>query len=164
MIVKLNKYEAKIITRKNHEEVWAVYESNPDYFMLHKGRVAMPDDVLDTFNRLVDGYPPSKQYFVGFWQDSMPCAVLELLPDFPNAGELWLSEIIVHGDMQKIGLGKKIVQAVIEASIGYNSINLGTDPHLVTFWEGLGFVQTGESGGFVGFSRAYLSSKSTKVD
>ena len=164
MQIKIDGYETRIINRNNYEEVWAVYESNPDYFMLHKQRAAKPSDILGTFERLVAAYDPANQYFVGFWRDDAPWAVLELLPNFPSLGELWLSEIIVHGDLQKSGLGRAIVQCVIDESAKFDKISLGTDLHLVKFWESFGFVQTDKSDGYVHFTRACASSTSIKMD
>ena len=158
----MDNYETIAITRCNYADVWDVYASNPDYFLAHKGRVAKFADITNTFDRLIDGYDPAKQYFVGLRAtgDCPPhlgtvpgkfVATLELLPDFPKKGELWLSEIIIHGKHQRIGLGAAIVKAVIAASSGFERIALGTDEHLLTFWERLGFNENGRSGGFVYF-------------
>jgi len=149
--INLDGYETAPISRANYADVWEVYESNPDYFVMHKGRVAEFADVLDTFERLVEGYDSTKQYFVGFWRDGCCAAVLELLPDFPYEGELWLSEIIVHGGLHGQGLGSKIVQAVIAAAKAYSQIKLGTDPHLSKFWQKHGFIQMPQNGDFIGF-------------
>ncbi|MCL2168524.1 MAG: GNAT family N-acetyltransferase [Defluviitaleaceae bacterium] len=153
MQINLAGFEAVPITRQNYADVWGVYESNPKYFIEHKGRAALHTDILETFERLVEGYNPEKQYFVGMWQEGRCAAVLELLPDFPKQGELWLSELIVHGELHSQGTGSKIVQAVISAakSLGFNRIALGTDEHLIPFWISHGFSQIPDGGNFIGF-------------
>jgi len=156
MRVYLQGYETMAIARSNYADVWDVYASNPEYFMTHKGRAARLSDILETFDRLVDGFDPAKQYFVGFWQNDCCVAVLELLPNFPNDGELWLSEIIVHGNHHGKGLGKKIVAAVLAAAAGFKRIKLGTDEHLIAFWKGLGFNKTHQSEDFIYFEQEVI--------
>ena len=149
--VNLQGYKLIPITRENYLGVWEVYESNPEYFRATKGRVATPDDILDTFERIVEGYNPEKQYFVGLWQRGRPAAVLELLPDFPEEGVLWFSELIVRGDLQGrgVGPGVRIVRAVIASAANFKTIRLGTYAHLVPYWERHGFTQIPSEGGYI---------------
>ncbi|MCL2350543.1 MAG: GNAT family N-acetyltransferase [Defluviitaleaceae bacterium] len=135
----------KPITRGNYADVWEVYESNPKYFGQTKGRAVQKADILDTFERLVPKYDAGKQFFAGLWCecDGRAAAVLELLPDFPNHGQMWLSEIIIRGDLHGTGLGSKIVQTVIEYAKqkGFGEIQLGIEADSVAFWQKQGFEQ-----------------------
>jgi len=145
---KLSKLGARIagldavpITCENHMNVWEVYKSNPEYFAECLQRAAEPKDILTVFERLVKGYDPSNQYFVGLWQDGSPIAVLELLPDFPDEDTLWFSEIIVRGDLHGQGIGCRIIKDILSGSLDFKQIRLGTTSRLVSYWQRFGFKE-----------------------
>jgi ribosomal protein S18 acetylase RimI-like enzyme len=141
----MGDFDFSPITRGNYMDIWEVYESNPEYFLAAKGRVAKPDDILDTFERLPDFYDASRQIFVGIWQNGRPVAVLEVLPGLDGDDILYFSEIIVHHDYKRRGIGKKIVKDTINfaKSRGFKEIRLGVgdeNPEALHFWQDCGFA------------------------
>ena len=148
-MIDLPGYKIIPITRDNHMGVWPIYQSNANYLNTRRGGILPPSpaDILHTFDRLVEGYDPAAQYFVGIWKGSEPVAVLELLPDFPSLGTLWLSEIIVRGDLRGTGLGSAIVSNVIAGAVNFERIFLGVDDgnkDVIGFWAKHGFINKGD--------------------
>ena len=140
------------ITKENYMDVWDVYQSNNPYFLAAYGKDVHPNNILQTWERLVEGYDATQQLFFGLWQDATPIApiapiaVVELLPHFPEVGTLWLSEIIIHNNAKNQGLGTKIVQAITSAAKKdgqHSQIQLGIgneNPTAKAFWQKNGFT------------------------
>ena len=142
----MTDYKIRPITEANCEDIWEVYNTNPDYFLTEKGRAAVKSDILEVFSRLPDGYNTTKQCFVSLHQNGQLIAIFELLPHLNEEGTLCLSEIIVHGGLHGQSFGTDIVQGVVQAVTlaDFREIQLGTtksNAKVVSFWKRQGFVE-----------------------
>jgi len=158
MIDKLKEwladYEVKVITRCNFEEVFGVYDTNQDFFLLTQGSVA----TIESSAGDVDALPPDcdagQKLYVGIWQNSRAVAVLDVIERYPEQTSFWIGLIIVHGDLQGARLGSAVVDAVIGAAktVGYETARLGVVQNNlkgIAFWQRHGFETTRTSGDIV---------------
>jgi len=154
----LSNYDLIPITPQNQHRVWEIYYSNFEYFLATRGRGAAQEDIMETIRRLPPGYNAQKQVFVSIWRMGRPVAVLDLLPGLIGLKGLWLSELIIHADLQGQGLAAVIVQAIVQAArqAGLNEIRLGVmkkNANVVPFWEKMGFEQISAAGDIYSFKR-----------
>jgi len=140
----LDEYEVIPINKENYTDVWGVYATNQKYLQSWGlGKVVEVEDILETFTRLPDHYDADKQIFVGIWRNGQVVAICDLLPQLDGDDNLWLSEIIIHGNEKGGGLGRIIVDSIVKATknIGLRRITLGCAKNKIDFWSKMGFCQ-----------------------
>jgi len=146
----LTGYEIHPITKDNYLDVWSIYETNQDFFMLTEGKEATPTGIIESIIAIPDGFSIENKYFISLWKDNNPIAVLDFLVGYPNSDCVWVGLLLVHGSLKGKSIGIEIMNAVIATTqtVGMKDIMLGviaTNTRGIDFWRKLGFVQTGVS-------------------
>lgn len=86
---------------------------------------------------------------MGFYDEGRLVAVLDLITSYPDAKSAFIGWFMVDGELQKQGIGSRII-ADVRAALkgwGFTNIELGCvkeNVEAISFWEGMGFKPTGE--------------------
>ena len=158
---QLCEYEVRAITMQNFEQVFEVYGTNQDFFLLVRGEKAtMENSIYD-----IDAIPPNcvieQKIYISIWEDGKVIAVLDLIEGYPEQTSCWIGLLLVHGDSQGKKIGSKIVHAILNAAkaSGYQSVQLGVIENNVKgidFWQKHGFTTFRHSGNIVVMTKRIL--------
>ncbi|MCL2573873.1 MAG: GNAT family N-acetyltransferase [Defluviitaleaceae bacterium] len=153
-------YDIVSLTQDNYTIAREVYFTNPEYFAFFGG-VSDDESILNAMYAVPDGFDISGKLFVAICdknQDGKVVAVIDLLADYPNKGNLWLGLLLVHGDLHGKGIGAFVVDGVVKAasSANFDSIRLGIiekNSNAIRFWEKVSFTHEGKSNDILVFQR-----------
>jgi len=145
-LCKVLDYDIIPITEDNFTDIHEVFDTNPNYFMAAGGKIADGDTILRCIKSSPPDYDAGKKLFAGLWCDKQPIAVLDLFPNLPGEGELWLGLLLVNGVMHGQKIGTKVTRSVITAAdaCGFKPIRLGVIQNNINaaiFWQKMGFTQ-----------------------
>jgi len=145
-----NEYEIKSINAQNFHEVWGVYESNHKFFVATSGSEATVERGLKDLENIPPNFDIEKRISWGFFEDGKPMAFLAALDGFPDVNCFYIGLLLVNQNLQKKGVGSKIIKALVEAAKvnGYTSLQLGVlgiNKTAVEFWEKQGFEVIGST-------------------
>ena len=155
---QLSEYEIAVITRENFKQVFEVYDTNQDFFLLTQGREATIDTCVDD----IDALPPTcgahQKIYVSICEQDNIIAVMDLITGYPDETTVWIGLLLVHGDMQCKKIGSRIAEAVIAAAYatGYKLAQLGvieSNTKAITFWQRHGFDAFRQSDNIVVMAR-----------
>jgi ribosomal protein S18 acetylase RimI-like enzyme len=144
IIKQLHEYEIATITRQNFENIFEIYDTNQDFFMLVQNKKATIESSIHD----VDALPPrcgvNQKIYISIWEDSNVIGVLDLITGYPGQTDFWIGLLLVHGNRQGEKIGSKIINAVLKAAkaMGYKSAQLGVienNVKSVSFWQKHGF-------------------------
>jgi GNAT superfamily N-acetyltransferase len=143
---RLPAHEVIPITRETFTQVWDVYATNEEFFMITEGRmVTMDSSVADT-ETIPPGYDASQKLYLGIFDEvsGKPMAVMDLLHGYPDGNCVWIGLLLVHGDYKRKRVGSILTEAVCEAATakGSTSVQLGVvaaNEAALIFWESCGF-------------------------
>ena len=141
----LMPYEIVVITESNHGDVWDIFNTNQNYFMVAHGKAADKGSVLYALSQVPPNFDVANKYFVGVWHGGKAIAVIDLAVGYPNPDCLWLGLLLVHGDLQGKSIGAKIADGIVKAAqmIGFGNIRLGVaeaNIGAIRFWNKMHFV------------------------
>lgn len=145
----LPQYDIVAITKQNIDCIVDIYKSNRDYFMLSSGHPASIQNCLDDLEQIPPDVDREKKTFSAFIKDGKTIAVVEFLEGCPKDDECWLGILLVHQDFQGKGIGREIVEAVLDAAAmcNFSLLQLGVidcNQKAYQFWKKLGFEKVRE--------------------
>jgi len=152
-LMRLMPYDIVPLTTDNYTIARDVYFSNQPYFQLF-GNMADDSSIFATINKLPDGISQDNKLIAAICDEDEPVAIIDLIIDYPNKGELWLGLLLVRGDVQSHSKGKSIMFYTMQAAqeAGFNKISLGVhnkNPRAFRFWQKMGFYYERVSGDFL---------------
>jgi len=93
-------------------EVVKLFHTTKEYFILSEGK--LPEDAEEFFYDLPPGKQADDKMLFGLFEGDNPVAVADIVKDFPEEGVWMTGLLLVHGEMQKKGLGKALQQLLID--------------------------------------------------
>lgn len=143
---QLTAYEVTAVTRQNCDQVFEIYDTNQDFFVLSNGSAATLESSMQDVDRIPPGFDINKKALLCIWREGKAVGILDLLQGYPNHSCIWIGLLLIHGALHGNGIGQDIVTAVLNASKieGYKSVQLGVIEHNLegmAFWQRQGFVR-----------------------
>jgi GNAT superfamily N-acetyltransferase len=151
---RLMDFEITTITRQNFEQIFEVYDTNQEFFVLTQDKKATIDSSIND----IDAIPPhceiGQKIYVSIWKNGKVIGVMDLIERYPDKTAFWIGLLLIHGDKQGKKYGSRIINAVLNAAetAGYKSAQLGVienNVKAINFWQKHGFNISGHSGNIV---------------
>lgn len=147
-ITKLSSiYSVKKLSNINIEEIFSLCIENELYY-----KHCPPFCTKELIKEDLVALPPKKEmkdkYYIGFYQDNILIAVMDLIISFPNEETAFVGFFMINKNYQGKNIGSNIIKEFSNAikTMGYEYIRLGyvqTNPQAKAFWYKNGFVPTG---------------------
>ena len=143
-----NRYTIRTLQPADAEIVYEVLKNNTIFYEYHPPMVSV-ESILEDMEVL----PPNKGYddkhYIGFFQDGILVAVMDLIENYPQNGTALLGFFAMNANLQGQGIGTAIISDSITylAQLGFGKVRLGIDkgnPQSKAFWLKNGFSFTGE--------------------
>ena len=137
------RYSVSALTEADAGEVLAIYRGNPQYFEYSDARPTL-EQVVDDMSITPPGIDSSSKYYVGFYQDGVLVAVMDLIDGYPQADVGYVGFFMMNAAYQGKELGSAIVAEAVAylKTVGKNSLRLAIEkdnPQSNRFWEKNGF-------------------------
>ncbi len=142
------EHEVRKITEADITDVYRLCKTNKRYYRTMHA-VPTRESLTEVISELPGDTGEQNKYFVGFWDDDRLIAVMDLITEYPEKDAAFIGWFMVNGEMQGQGIGSQIIADVRAAlkGAGFAKISLGCvkeNEEAIRFWEGQGFVPTGE--------------------
>lgn len=143
-----NLYSVRDLLPIDAEMVYEVLKNNSIFYKYHPPMVTV-ESILEDMEAL----PPNKGYedkhYVGFFQNDILVAVMDLIGHYPQQGTALLGFFAMNANLQGQGNGTAIISDSVTylAQVGFEKVRLGIDkgnPQSKAFWLKNGFTFTGE--------------------
>ena len=143
-----NQYSVRALLSTDAEMVYEVLKKNTTFYKYHPPMVTV-ESILEDMEAL----PPNKGYedkhYIGFFQDDVLVAVMDLIEHYPRNGVALLGFFAMNTNLQAQGVGTAIISDCVDylAQIGFEKVRLGIDkgnPQSNAFWLKNNFTFTGE--------------------
>ncbi|SKA96785.1 Acetyltransferase (GNAT) domain-containing protein [Caloramator quimbayensis] len=144
-----NGYSIKSLCADDFNIVKELCEKCSDYYLLIEGVLPSKKDVDEIFIDL----PPNKsyedKYVLGIFKYDELAGIVDIVRDFPDAGEWMLGLMLIKIDERGNGLGRNVHRALSEwaSNLGAKSFRIGVviDNHkAMKFWSNLGYKKIKE--------------------
>jgi len=137
-------FEILAVTNQNFNQIFEVYETNQDFFMLTNGRKTTIESSINDINALPPNCNIEQKIYVSVWEKDTIVGVLDLIEQYPEKSCFWIGLLLVHGNLHGKKIGSRIVHAIITAAkaAGYKSAQLGVienNINGINFWYKHGF-------------------------
>jgi len=148
---QLDEYEIANITSENFEQIFNVYDTNQDFFVLTQGEKATIKSSIGDIEALPPNCAFDQKVYIGIWKNGEAVGVLDLIENYPKQSDFWIGLLLVHGNLHGSGLGGKIVNSVLNAAkqVGYKTAQLGVvdnNVKAINFWQRHGFTTLRHNG------------------
>lgn len=140
-------YQVFEIQDKDIPKVFALCAENPTYYEFMK-----PFVTHDSIKKDMQALPPGKGYedkfYVGFSQNHVLAAVMDLIAKYPNGRTAFIGFFMMNKEMQGKGIGSAIIKELLTylKKAGFTYVRLGYikgNEESKNFWYKNGFIQTG---------------------
>ena len=126
------------------DDLQALFERCPDYFLLHEGRPPVASEARDEWDSVPDGSPRSHLHVLGVSAPDL-VGVVEVLRDWPRPGTWNIGLLLLEPATRGRGLGDRVIQAVDAwaARCGAHTLRITVIPantRGMAFWKRLGFT------------------------
>jgi ribosomal protein S18 acetylase RimI-like enzyme len=140
----LSKYTIEAITKQNFREVFEVYDTNQEFFLLTQGKKATIESSITDIVAMPPNFDVKQKIYISIWIDDKAVGVLDLLKGFPEQSCIWIGLLLIRGELQCRKIGSSVVNAVLSAAKieGYTSVQIGVIENNIkgiAFWEKHGF-------------------------
>ncbi|MCL2527032.1 MAG: GNAT family N-acetyltransferase [Defluviitaleaceae bacterium] len=151
---QLSEYKIEPITKQNFEQIFKVYDSNQDFFLLTQGKKATIESSIGDIGAIPPSCTLGQKIYLGIWENDEVISILDIIIGYPEETCLWIGLFLVHGSFHSKGIGSKLIQAVFKAAkeAGYTLAQLGVIENNVkgiAFWQRHGFAVTRHSGDII---------------
>lgn len=126
-------------------------ESVPNYAERITGYPPGPSDALSALISVPTGFDPAGKVDLGLWADGELVAFADVLLGYPDPTVAYIGLLVVRGDRQGTGLGRRMHEAVltrVQRESTAECLRLGiveTNAAVAEpFWSALGYSPTGE--------------------
>lgn len=141
----INGYRVKSLCADDCKTVEKLCEKCSDYYILHEGVLPSIEDVNEVFMALPHNKSYEDKFVLGVFKfDNKLVGIVDIVRDFPTAGEWMLGLMLIDPDERGNGIGKIVHKALSEWAInlGAKSFRIGViqENHKgIKFWSGLGY-------------------------
>lgn len=143
----IDGYDVRRLATADAAELQALYERCSDYHQQHEGVPTRPDAAEEGLAALPPGTPGSDKFALGLYPPGGGMAAyLDLVRDYPSAGEWQIGLLMIDPALRGAGLGSRVCRAAVEwmASQGARTVTLGVlehAPDAERFWRRIGFEE-----------------------
>jgi ribosomal protein S18 acetylase RimI-like enzyme len=121
-----------------------------DYYLLADGAHPRPEEALQEITALPPNRLPEEKFAFGIFEGETMVAYLDLMRDYPKAGEWWIGFLLIDPDWRRRGLGGRLYRAAAELirGAGATHILLGVleqNARGQRFWTAMGFAESARS-------------------
>lgn len=158
---QLTEYEIANITNENFGQIFSVYDTNQDFFMLTQGKKATIESSISDIEAIPPNCVIAQKLYIGIWENDKAIGVLDIIQEYPEQTSFWIGLLLINGISHSKGIGSKIVCAILNAAkiAGYKSAQLGvidTNAKGIAFWQKHGFSTFRNSGNIVVMSKSIV--------
>lgn len=148
----INLLSKSYFVRKLHKNdidiIYNLSSKNELFYKYHPPFVT-EESILDDMNALPLGKSMDDKYYVGFFEQEVLVAVLDLILGYPEKETVYIGLFMTDVEYQGKGIGSQIINDVVAylKSLGYNKTRLGVDkgnPQSNAFWRKNGFQVVSE--------------------
>lgn len=131
-------------------ELQQVLEAAPTYAQAVTGSSAGHADAQSIYTMLPEGKSYKDKFVFGVYQGESMVGCIDLIRGFPEPRTAHVGLLLIAEPYQAQGIGKaayRLVESEVRAWSTCHTVRLGvvrTNIAVLPFWEGQGFVQTGE--------------------
>jgi GNAT superfamily N-acetyltransferase len=167
-----SRHRVRRLSRSDAASLQVLYERCTDYHEQHEGIPTRPTAAEEELSACPPGKQLSDKFALGVYSpDDVLVGYLDLMRDFPSAGEWQIGLLMLDPSQRGGGLGACVYGAAADwvASQGAHTISLGVleeAPRAERFWRRMGFEEvsrhpyvseTGRRAGRIIFMRRRLS-------
>lgn len=147
---KLSKgYRVIKADQADFDALVALYRSNRsyfDYFSLTPTKERLVEDMT----MLPDGCTKEQKYFLAYYDEDRPTAILDLIEGYPDSGTCYIGLFMVDAALHGCGVGTRIITELCVAlgELGYKALRLAYGKRYESaarFWSKNGFVPLREA-------------------
>ena len=144
----LPDWELCPVREEDLDAVLELMNTAPDYFAID-GEQPTLDSLRRDLVKLPPRCVPSQKHYAALWRDGKPELVLDLVEGYPRERTLFIGFFLVRGGLQRQGLGRAVVSALMGAAdgAGFDQVRLGClkgNEGGHAFWEAMGFADLRE--------------------
>ena len=141
---QLSEYEVVPITKQNFNQIFEVYDTNQDFFLLTQGKKATIESSINDIDAMPPKCEKEQKVYLSIWENGKVIGVLDLIEKYPEQTSFWIGLLIIRGNLHGKKIGNRIVNAILAAAklAGYKSAHLGvieSNVKGIEFWQKFGF-------------------------
>ena len=144
------KYDVCLLKKGDVLEILELCLGNPMYYEYCPPPVS-ETSILADMDALPEGKTPDDKYYIGYYDDGVLIAVMDLILRFPEHNVVWIGFFMTKTDIQHQGIGRFIIDELCSylAQNGIGEVRLAymkDNPQCRGFWSKSGFsiVSEGE--------------------
>jgi ribosomal protein S18 acetylase RimI-like enzyme len=143
----LPPYRVSYLEHRDVPLLQELYERCSDYHELEEGVPTLPGAAEHLLAALPPGKSPADKHVLGLHSPQGELlGVLDLIRDYPDAGEWWVGLLMLDPRARGGGVGTRLLRATerVIATAGGTAIQLGVLEHNTAaerFWRRIGFVE-----------------------
>lgn len=143
-----DRYHVRKLGAEDVEDIYTLCVENPLFYQYHPP-VATRESILGDLTALPPGKEPKDKFFVGFYDEDVLLAVMDLILDYPKKQVAYIGFFMMNHAHQGRGIATDIISdsAQYLGECGYQKIRLAIDkgnPQSDAFWTKNHFRKTGE--------------------
>lgn len=104
-----NKYQVRMLREEDIEDIYELSIGNPLYFHYCPPTVTKQTILVD-MNALPPGMTIEDKFYMGFYENEVLVAVMDLITNYPNEQTAFIGLFMVNNRCQNKGVGSKIIR------------------------------------------------------
>ena len=157
------QYKVKKLTDMDVAAIYNLCKENPLYYQYCPPFVT-EDSIRADMAALPPHKTPEDKYYLGFFEDEILVAVMDLISGFPNEETAFVGFFMMNKPFQGKGIGTKLMTEVYEylEEVGFQFVRLcfaKGNPQSEHFWLKNGFTPTGVEAQNEGYVAVVLEKK-----
>lgn len=136
-------HKVEKLTENDIESIYKLCQGNKLYYRYCQAEISR-EQILSDLCLRPEGVNEDNKYYLGFFEDEVLVAVLDILDGYPDEETCFIGFFIVNILYQGQGIGSEIIGSVLDylKKIGKAKVRLGIDkgnPQSKAFWKKNGF-------------------------
>jgi GNAT superfamily N-acetyltransferase len=149
-MLELDGYSVARLGPDDAARLQPLLERCADYYLLADGAHPRADEALHEITALPPNRVAEDKFAFGVFEGEATVAYLDLLRDYPKAGEWWIGFLLIDPGQRGRGLGTSLYRAAAGYAKGEGAtqILLGVleqNPRAQRFWTAMGFIESGRA-------------------
>jgi ribosomal protein S18 acetylase RimI-like enzyme len=143
----IDGYDVRRLSTADAADLQALYERCSDYHEQHEGVPTPAGAAEEELAALPPDTPADDKFALGIYaHDGRMAGYLEMVRDYPSAGEWQIGLLMIDPSLRGAGLGSRACRAALEwmAARGARNVTLGVlehAPDAERFWRRMGFEE-----------------------
>lgn len=143
---RLVNYDIRKVTENDFTDVYNLQLTNPEYFSSMQGHEVTIQECIEGTRALPPGMGAEKKFYLGFYKETKLQIIMDFIMDYPNKGVAWIGLFMVDGNLKRMGLGQKVIEALMVElkSMDIKSVQLGIiegNKVADSFWKSMKFKE-----------------------